>query len=319
MAAKDWSREIAAVSPYIQGVSVQVQGTCPQQIPGVQQVVDNSVTGLASLADATIDTVVSIGGLEASTDPIAFLRTLRRGVREGGKLVLVVQDPSVSSVEPGQNQYAPQYLSSLIVLVSGFKIETIEEVVTDQTYIIVCERCALSEVRQPFGVHGPTVVQQVTAGAEARSEYYFQIGTLMLQTGDPELAVQCFEKVLVQEPNNPEAYFGLGMTYGTQSRWAEALEVLQRAAALDPNSEEVRRWIDLARQQMTATTTIPAAPQQGIPQVAPVPGGTSAPAPVSPRGASVASAPTGAGTGFGAASPAVPTQAPRTASGSLRI
>jgi cytochrome c-type biogenesis protein CcmH/NrfG len=79
--------------------------------------------------------------------------------------------------------------------------------------------------------------------------------------------VQCFEKVLAQEPDNAEAHFGLGMTYGTQSRWSQALDQLQRAASLDPANEEVRRWIDLARQQVAATATSggDSTPAQAIP------------------------------------------------------
>ena len=48
MAAKDWGREIAAVSPFIRGFTVEVRGGCPQRLPGTSKEVDGSVTGMAS-------------------------------------------------------------------------------------------------------------------------------------------------------------------------------------------------------------------------------------------------------------------------------
>lgn len=251
-------------------------------------------------------------------------------LREQARLVLVAQTSA----------YSPQYLSNLIVLVSGFEISTIEEVVLGETFIVVCVGSAVTEVRQPFGVHGPGVVARVNESQEARSEFYFQIGTLILQTGDAELAIHSFRSVLVIEPNNAEAYFGLGMTYGTQNRWTEAITELQRSKALDPTSAEVERWIQLAQQPLAqavqpaapaatqsehsrGTVIQPAAPQVAIPRVAPALVGTRALSQVSIPGAITAPTASGAVPGQGGASPAPPQPNPTatqtTSPGSLRI
>lgn len=75
MTAEDWSREIAAVTPHIQGASIELRGTCAQPIPGVDQMVESSPTGLAKLADQSADSIVSIGGLDQQSDPVSTLRS----------------------------------------------------------------------------------------------------------------------------------------------------------------------------------------------------------------------------------------------------
>lgn len=264
MTAKDWSREIAAVSPFIRGFTVEVRGGCPRQLPGASKVVDGSVTGLASLGDSSADTLVCICGIEQEVDAITTLRSYRRILREGGNLVLVARVPSPSAAGP-ENRVSPEYLTGLLTLIGGLAVTKVEEAEPGDTVLVVAERSIVAEIRQPLGVHGPGIVQRVNTLPEARSEYYFQIGTLLLQTGDPEQASAFFEKVLTFEADNPEAYFGLGMTYGTQGRWADALQALNRSASLDPNNAEVQRWIQLARENTQSATAAPV----GIPQVAP--------------------------------------------------
>ncbi|MCA8958279.1 MAG: tetratricopeptide repeat protein [Planctomycetes bacterium] len=260
MAAKDWSREIGAISPWVKGTTVQIEGAWHVSVPGVERSVAGSA--LATLHDASVDTLVSIGGLDVASDPIAALRGFARIIREGGKVVLIATDRATPAASPGQGTFTVQGLASLLASAGGFVLTKIDAVVPGETILVVAERSAVAAVRQPLGVHGPSIVQHVAASAAARTEYYFQIGTLMLQTGDPGLAAECFGKVLQQEPNSAEAHFGLGMTYATQSRWAEAMQELGTAAALDPSNAEVKRWLALARESLSSTRTvgIPTAP-----------------------------------------------------------
>lgn len=289
MTAKDWSREIAAVSPFVKGVTVEVRGSSAQTVPGVTTVVDGTAAGLASLGDDSVDTILTIGGVEHSNDAIAAFRQFRRIVREGGKLVLVV---SKTPGQGGANHFSPQFVASLITHVGGFRVKSIDEVMSEETFLVVCERSVVEEIRQPFGVHGPSMTARINQNAAARSEYYFQIGTLMLQTGDTDFAVACFEKVLTDEPNNAEALFGLGMTLGTQSRWEKAQDVLQRSRDLDPSNREVERWLQLAQDQRQK-----AAAQVGIPQVAPAHGGVRPIPLVIPQGPTAVPASDGTGVG----------------------
>lgn len=295
MTAKDWSREIAAASPFVKGVTVEVRGASAQTVPGVTNVVDGTVSGLASLADNSVDTILTIGGIEHSNDAIATLRQFRRAVREGGKVVLVV---SRTAGKGGANHFSPPFVASLITHVGGFQVDSIDEVTPEETFIVVCVRSVVAEIRQPFGVHGPSMTEQINRNAAARSEYYFQIGTLMLQTGDPDFAIACFENVLADEPNNAEALFGLGMTLGTQSRWEEAQHALQRSHEIDPSNGEVERWIQLAREQRQK-----AAAQVDIPQVAPARGGVRSVPLVTPQGATATPASGAAGVGESSPTP----------------
>ena len=329
MAAKDWSREIATVSQYILGATVEVRGECAQPISGITQSVDSSVAGLASLAENSVDSLISVGGLERLTDPIAGLRSMRRALREGGQLVLVVQVHESTADNPhGSARYSPQYLAALLVLVSGFAVGTIDEVTAGETFIIVCKRSAVEQVRQPFGAHGQGMVQQVNSSPAARAEYYFQMATLMLQTGDQEWAVQCFQNVLTLEPDNSEAFFGLGMTLGTQNRWVEAQVYLQRAQILDPQNTEIQRWMQLATQQQApvqqpAPVPPPAVqPNIRIPQTSPG-AGLRTPSQMPARDANPGPAPAGLGVG-GAGIPSqplaqAPANPPAATLGSLRI
>lgn len=101
MTARDGSREIAAASPYFLGASIELRGACAQPVPGVSQAIEGAASGLASLADQSADTVVSIGGLGASNHRVATLRSIRRVLREAAQMVIVAQN----------SEYSPQYLA----------------------------------------------------------------------------------------------------------------------------------------------------------------------------------------------------------------
>ena len=59
MTAKDWSREIAAVTPYVSGNTVAIQGSCPDAIPGVSTLIDGSAINLVGLGEGAIDRPVT--------------------------------------------------------------------------------------------------------------------------------------------------------------------------------------------------------------------------------------------------------------------
>lgn len=271
--AKDWSREVAAVAPYLTGASASIIGSTPVQIPGVSQSVEANVVGMSSLPEQAYDCIVSVAGINTLGDIVSGIRACRRGLKTGGRLVLVMPDVTEQGTSTG-NSYSAQCMVNLILLVGGFQVTTVEEVVTGESYIIVAERSVIAEVRAPFGVHGPQITKQVLADESIRAEYYFQVGTMMLQTGDAGLAVPCFENVLRIEPGNAEACFGLGMTYGTQGRWADAIQQFERSLQISPDNSEVQRWLTLAQQQIQAgqTAAAPAAGQNiNIPRTAPSP------------------------------------------------
>jgi Flp pilus assembly protein TadD len=55
-------------------------------------------------------------------------------------------------------------------------------------------------------------------------------------------AIQFYLGVLKQEPNNPEAYTGLGRTYFHSGQYPEAAGNFERALELQPGSPQIVEW-----------------------------------------------------------------------------
>ena len=254
MTAKNWSREIAAITPFVQANTVRIEGACEDTIPGVpgvQQVV--GAQQLADLRDGSVGNLVGIGVLVGEADPITIIRGWRDVLQEGGTLALVLE----------RDTCTPQFFTNLVNLIGGFEVQKVDEVVEGETWIVSAKRTAVAAVRTPLGVHGQEFATAANGSREARAELYFHLGTILLQAGDPELAEACFQNLLGIEVNNADAWFGLGMCYGTTGRWSEALTELHRAASLQPDNPEIQRWVELARKQSQASAPV-------IPQATPV-------------------------------------------------
>lgn len=274
MTAKDWSREIAAITPFVAGQTVAIQGSCPQPIPGVTKIIDGAPLNLAGLGEGTVDSIVGICCLSHQNDLIAVISGWRRALKEGGSLALVVE----------QARHTPQDLTVLINLVGGFEVHKVDRVVEGESWLLAARRSQVAEVRMPLGVQGANLASAANQSPVGRAELYFQFGTILVQCGDPSLAETCFKNLLALEPNNAEAHFGLGMSYSSMSRWSEALTELLRAQSLQPTSLEIERWIELARSHTVASEPAAAIPQPIVtprPTVAPPPKVAPPPAVVS--------------------------------------
>ncbi len=271
MTAKDWSREIAAITPFVAGHTVAIQGGCPQPIPGATKIIDGAPVNLAGLGEGTVDSIVGVAILSHQNDLIAAISGWRRALKEGGNLALVVE----------QVRHLPQDLTILINLVGGFEVKKVDSIIDGETWLLVAQRSQVAEVRMPMGVQGANFAAAANQNQAARGELYFQLGTILVQAGDAALAEVCFKNLLALEPENSEACFGLGMCYGSLGRWSDALTELLRAQSLQPDSPEVQRWIELARNQIrqSAATMTPQAPatrpavtpQRSLPQQTVVP------------------------------------------------
>ncbi len=259
MTAKDWSREIAAITPLISGHSVAFQGACPISIPGIAQVIEHDSAAAAATGDATVDTVLSICGLEGQQDIISSIRCWRRLLKENGKLILVLWNGDTQA-----SAYAPQFIMELINLIGGFQIDSVGDIVEGETWILQASRSQIAEIRMPLGVQGGDLARCASQSLPARAELYFHFGTVLLQSGDVNLAEACYQTLLKLEANNAEALFGLGMCYGTTGRWQDALPQLQKAQALQGENQELARWIELAQQQIKNAAE-PVIPSQAAP------------------------------------------------------
>lgn len=273
MSASQDSAEIAALVPFIKGRALQLGWSSQATIPGTE-LIDRDAglvyDSLGQYHDDSIDCLASVYGLETLDDGIKALREWRRVLREGAVLALVLRD--VDCVEQGiRHLYTPAAITNLLCTVGGFRIDQFAKLEEKNAWLLVAEREAVLDVRMPFGLQGAALSQSVANSSLVRAELYFQVGTLMLRSGDPELAENCFRSLMELEPENSHAFFGLGMCLGTMQRWSEALTELQRCIAVDPNNQEAQRWAELAKSKLAQ---------------APVPG---QPAPASPAATTISS------------------------------
>jgi hypothetical protein len=268
MTATDTTCEAAAITPYVRGVTLCFGTTLPSSVPTEWDPQQEGVQWptLSGTETGSVETVVAVWELEKMPDPLACMSEWRRVLTEGGRLVLTLRAPG-SSDEPVQHNFTPGYLVALVNRLGGFKITTIEDAVPGSSWILVAERNQVAEIRAPLGMIGAELAGSARQSEDARSELYFQIGTVFLQAGDPAQAEACFKSMLAMEPDNTQGLFGLGMSYGTQGRWTEAQVELQRVVDREPNNEDARRWMMLAVERSSGNPgTAKAPPLKTIPR-----------------------------------------------------
>lgn len=71
---------------------------------------------------------------------------------------------------------------------------------------------------------------------EKKSQGLFERGATLFQEGDESRAVELLKKAILFDPQNHEAYEALGVIYGRQERYEEAIELMNQLEALDPSS-----------------------------------------------------------------------------------
>ena len=101
MTAKDWSREIGAISPFIRGVAVQIAGTCEGTIPGVGRIVvtgrfrDGSLAPAGLIRDVMLHEVghaLGMGGHSPNPEDLMYGFVDMAADRSAGKRALTDRD-----------------------------------------------------------------------------------------------------------------------------------------------------------------------------------------------------------------------------------
>lgn len=250
------------LSAYVNGKTLEMGARSSGQIHGTTLIdregvggVDSSYESLSGIPDGSVDAIVSDRGLETVNDPLKTLREWNRVLREGGKLAVICADgtrgPAAS--DEGRQTYTPKYLANLLRLVGGWHVTESRLLADASSFLLVAERQGVCTIRGPLGSLSATLALAASENDANRAELYFQLGTILLQSGDPTLAERCFKTMLQLEPGNADGLFGLGMCYGTQHLWPEALTELQRVVALDPTNLEAKRWVALAKEKVGGT------------------------------------------------------------------
>jgi tetratricopeptide (TPR) repeat protein len=75
---------------------------------------------------------------------------------------------------------------------------------------------------------------QVVARTPDFAEAQLVLGTIELDLGEPEKALEALEKARAKEPGHPDVHFHLARAYGALGRFAEASASCDRAIAIEP-------------------------------------------------------------------------------------
>ncbi len=236
----DINPAITALSAYATGTTIELSASGTSEIDG-SSLVDCSrgdAHGLESLEPGTVDAILALDLFDVVQDRVKVLFLIRQALVEGGTLAF-----SVGKHLP------PTAINSLFKVVGGF---TMDVSTLGEGSLVVARRSVLLDVRQPFGLQSAFLAAAAQHNDVVRSELYFQIGNVLLRSGDPKLAEQCFTSVIELEPRGSEGHFGLGMCYASQGLWSDAVTVLQQALALDPTNTDAAQWAELARESYAA-------------------------------------------------------------------
>lgn len=254
MTAKDYSRERAALSSFVNGNTLALGSLTAGQIQGAT-LVPGVYDELVAYPENSVLAIVSLFGLETVGDLWKCLAEWRRVLADGGTLALVCAESGYT--DPASPAWRQTFTSNGIVRLlrlAGFELSRHEVVTPGSSFLVAAKKTALARVRGTLGTFGPELAVAACESEACRGELYFHFGTILLQSGDPVLAERCFKSMLGIEPGNADGIFGLGMCYGTQQLWPEALTEFQRAVALDPNNAEARRWLALAKDKVGGKT-----------------------------------------------------------------
>ncbi len=90
------------------------------------------------------------------------------------------------------------------------------------------------------------IYRQITAEVPNFPDAWQLRGVLASQLGRHELAIQLIQRALEFEPDNAQALNNLGLVFGAQEKWAEAIVCFTRAVELAPDDAEIHENLGTA-------------------------------------------------------------------------
>jgi tetratricopeptide (TPR) repeat protein len=108
---------------------------------------------------------------------------------------------------------------------------------------------------------------------------WFNLGYAARKSGDFATAVRAYERYTQLDPNDPDGFYGLGESYRQLGQPAKAITAYETYISREKRSSE-QKWVQKAREQVTALRGTPPAATAPAPTVSP---GSQAPSPAASR------------------------------------
>ena len=89
--------------------------------------------------------------------------------------------------------------------------------------------------------------------APGNSEVNYNLGMLYGRyAGNPDSAAIFLEEAVRLSPKDVKMYKDLGIIYGMKKDFTRAMELFEKASALDPNDQQVKKNLEITRHMMQA-------------------------------------------------------------------
>jgi Flp pilus assembly protein TadD len=113
--------------------------------------------------------------------------------------------------------------------------------------LVLAERAGIAALRTGDTARAAILLERATTSPSASWQAWNARGVAADLRADWDVADVAYSKALALQPKRASVVNNWGWSLLIRGRWTEALEQLERAAALDPKSERIADNLDLAR------------------------------------------------------------------------
>jgi SAM-dependent methyltransferase len=129
-------------------IAIDIDPKAIQRLDSIKTSLPLSITGRLEtrlsqpmnplLKDQEVEAVLLVNTYVFLPNRIAYLQTVRKGMKPGGKLLIVDFKDKQTPIGPKPNSRVPQLLVEKEVTAAGFLIEKSEDSMLDYQYIVLC-------------------------------------------------------------------------------------------------------------------------------------------------------------------------------------